>query len=149
MCVKERLDKALNNKTIIIKQKKRKEELERAQLEKDPKKQKDKNNRKIYGGIKKKMKTWHEEELALHEAYQFILKEHHTRVKRRVKQKISAVSLLKNLTLTPKPGVLQGITAENNDVKTSENANAKSNNVSEKQGIFPRHINNTYCAAYF
>ena len=40
---------------------------------------------------------------------------------------------------TPKPGVLQGITAENNDVKTSENANAKSNNAPEKQGIFPTH----------
>ena len=49
--------------------------------------------------IKQRAKTAMRQKVELHEAYQLLLQEHHVRVKRRARQKLLAIGLMKNSTM--------------------------------------------------
>ena len=69
--------------------------------------------------VKQRAKTAMRQKVELHEAYQLLLQEHHIRVKRRARQKLLAIGLMKNSTvITSKPE--DSIMQEKNDLNHAE-----------------------------
>ena len=70
--------------------------------------------------VKQRAKTAMRQKVELHEAYQLLLQEHHIRVKRRARQKLLAIGLMKNsAVITSKPEV--SIMQEKKDLNHAEN----------------------------
>ena len=93
--IKEKLDKALREKTSKIDKQCQRETVETWKVNMSAKRlEKLTYERKIQeeAAIKKRTKTAMKQKLELHEACQLLLREHHIRVKRRAKQKLLAAS---------------------------------------------------------
>ena len=83
--------------------------------------------------IKQRTKTAMKQKVELHEAYQLLLREHHIRVKRRAKQKILAVCMMKNISMPlSSPGKINSGTQ--NEKLGLEDTNKIQNKGDEQQG---------------
>ena len=85
-----------------IAEKKKQEEKEKKRLEEMSKKEKQKHKTKSSRSIdpnkfKKRGKSFIDEERDVHEAYQLLLSEHNKLVRKRIRQKLSAVNALKKI----------------------------------------------------
>ena len=120
--IKEKLDKALKGKLSKIDKQCQRETVEIWRVNMTAKRlEKETYERKIQeeAAVKQRAKTAMRQKVELHEAYQLLLQEHHIRVKRRARQKLLAIGLMKNSTLItsqPEDSTMQ----EKNDLKRSE-----------------------------
>jgi hypothetical protein len=96
------LDKAIREKITKIDKQCQRETVETWKVNMSAKRlEKMTYERKIQeeAAIRQRTKTAMKQKVELHEAYQLLLREHHIRVKRRARQKILAVSMMKNMTM--------------------------------------------------
>ena len=81
--------------------------------------------------VKQRAKTAMRQKVELHEAYQLLLQEHHIRVKRRAKQKLLAIGLMKNSTVftsQPEDSIMQDKNYFNRSESHGTNFQANSEN---------------------
>ena len=102
--LKVKLNDALRSKVDDIDERRQAEVAEKEKFEQMTKQQKQNHANKLRGKLEKKnKKTLFQEERDVHEAYQLLLSEHNTRVKQRMKQKISTVAALSRKAKVPSP----------------------------------------------
>ena len=120
--IKEKLDKALKHKLSRIDKQCQRETVEIWRVNMSAKRlEKETYVRKIQeeAAIKQRAKTAMRQKVELHEAYQLLLQEHHVRVKRRARQKLLAIGLMKNST-TMSTHIEQSMTHYKNDFNHPE-----------------------------
>ena len=121
--IKDKLDKALKGKLSRIDKQCQRETVEIWRVNMTAKRlEKETYERKIQeeAAVKQRAKTAMRQKVELHEAYQLLLQEHHIRVKRRARQKLLAIGLMKNsavITSKPEDSIMQ----EKNDLNHAEN----------------------------
>ena len=137
--MKEKLDEALRDRITQIEIKKQKEQAKIPIPEKMNKREKGLFNRKKIEAIESnvrvtKRSTLKEEESEIYKAYQLILAEHHSRVRKRVRQKVSAMNLMKKINIsTPKTDAEPNPTDE--DRKDVDDNKGEDKIKNETQGI--------------
>ena len=135
------MDKALREKITKIDKQCQRETVETWKVNTTAKRLEKKTyERKIQeeAAIKQRTKTAMKQKVELHEAYQLLLREHHIRVKRRAKQKIKAISMMKNMTMSSSASPAKIITSTQNEKVGLEDTkkNQKKDIGQQGNGIF-------------
>ena len=97
--MQERIDEIDKRKEIELAERRKVEKMSKLEKQKYENEKKCKIN--SFHGLKKK-KSIQDEEREVHEAYQFLLAEYHSRVKLRMRKKIKAVNTIRKLAETSK-----------------------------------------------